>query len=132
MQGDVATPGRFPCTGKDTVFDAIQFVGGFIPSADRHNIRLNRPARGEKPQRSYRIDLDAIEAADLYLMLLDIGSHRDLGHHVVERSPHRGDFSASVEPALAQDGVQLALLIFAHQCFSYRWASRRPVHRAAW
>lgn len=62
--GDAANLGRLTWTGKETVLDAIHFAGGFLPSADRHNIRLNRPARGGKPAKSYKIDLDAIEKGD--------------------------------------------------------------------
>lgn len=64
VQGDVAKIGRLTYTGNETVFDALQFAGGLLPSADRLNIRLHRPARGDKPSRSYRIDLDAIERGD--------------------------------------------------------------------
>jgi hypothetical protein len=60
-------------------------------------------------------DLDATDTADLYMMLLDIGSYRYSCHEFVERGPQCLDISAGVEPALAQDGVQLALLVFAHQ-----------------
>ncbi len=64
IQGDVGQPGRMPITGKETVLDAIFYSGGLLPSADRHNIHLNRPARGDKPARSYKIDFDAIEWGD--------------------------------------------------------------------
>ena len=37
--------------------DALTFSGGgFLHSADRNSIRLNRPARGDKPAKSYKID----------------------------------------------------------------------------
>ncbi len=64
VQGDVGNPGRLPYTGKETVFDAVNFAGGLLTWADRHNIRLYRPARGGKPARSYRIDYNAIERGD--------------------------------------------------------------------
>src|SRR6266498_2097691 len=60
-------------------------------------------------------DLDAADAANLHGLLLDIGGHRDLRHQRVERSSHRRDIGSRVEPALTQDGIQLALLLFAHQ-----------------
>ena len=63
--GEVASPGRLTWTGNETVLDAIRFGGELLPLlSDRHNIRLYRPARGEKPARSYRIDLDAIERGE--------------------------------------------------------------------
>lgn len=62
--GDVAHPGRLTITGGETVLDALQFAGGLLASGDRFNIRLNRPARGDQPRRSYPIDLDAIERGD--------------------------------------------------------------------
>lgn len=63
--GEVGAPGRMPWSGKETVLDALQFAGGLLPPlADRGNIRLNRPARGGQPARSYRIDLDGIELGD--------------------------------------------------------------------
>jgi protein involved in polysaccharide export with SLBB domain len=60
VQGDVATPGRIPCTGSDTVLDAINHGGGLIAVADPRNIRLIRPARGGSPAKIYPIDLRAI------------------------------------------------------------------------
>jgi SLBB domain len=64
VQGDVGSPGRLPWTGNETVMDALTFSGGFLHSADRNNIRLNRPARGDKPAKSYKIDYDAIERGE--------------------------------------------------------------------
>ena len=63
-------------------------------------------------------DLDASDTSDLNRILLYIGSHRHLCHDFAERSPQCLDISAGVELALAQDGIQLALLLFAHQYFS--------------
>jgi protein involved in polysaccharide export with SLBB domain len=60
IQGDVAAPGKLPHTGKETVLDALNYAGGFIPSADPNNIKLVRPARGGKPARVYKVDYDAI------------------------------------------------------------------------
>ena len=48
----------------------------------------------------------------------DIGRHRHLCHEFSERSPQCLDISAGVELALAQVGIQLALLLCAHQYFS--------------
>jgi polysaccharide export outer membrane protein len=42
--GDVAVTGRLPITGNETVLDALQFVGGLLPTAAPQNIRLVRPA----------------------------------------------------------------------------------------
>ncbi len=44
VQGAVATPGRFPITGNDTVLDAIQYAGGLLPSAAFDKVRLLRPS----------------------------------------------------------------------------------------
>ncbi len=44
VQGDVATSGKFPVTGNETVLDAINYAGGLIATAAPNNIRLVRPA----------------------------------------------------------------------------------------
>ncbi|MDT4904988.1 MAG: hypothetical protein QOH52_3004, partial [Pseudonocardiales bacterium] len=59
-------------------------------------------------------DFDAGDATDLNWILLDIGSHRHLCHELAERRPQCPDIAALVEPALAEDGIQLELLLFAH------------------
>ncbi|WP_168222168.1 polysaccharide biosynthesis/export family protein [Aquisphaera giovannonii] len=58
--GDVAAPGRLPCTGRETVLDALQYGGGLLPTADPKDIRLVRPARGGKPAKVYKVDLEGI------------------------------------------------------------------------
>jgi protein involved in polysaccharide export with SLBB domain len=58
--GDVELPGRYPFTGNETVLDAYNFVGGFLPTADPNEIRLVRPARGGAPARIYKIDWKAV------------------------------------------------------------------------
>jgi protein involved in polysaccharide export with SLBB domain len=64
VQGDVATPGRLTCTGKETVLDAINYAGGFLFSADDASIRLFRPARGNQRAREYPINYRAILRGD--------------------------------------------------------------------
>jgi protein involved in polysaccharide export with SLBB domain len=59
--GDVQVIGKLPCSGHETVLDAIQYAGGLLSSADPGNIRLVRPARGGKPAKVYKVDLPAIE-----------------------------------------------------------------------
>jgi protein involved in polysaccharide export with SLBB domain len=59
--GDVLITGKLPCTGNETVLDALQYAGGLLPSAEPKDIRLVRPARGGKPARVYKVDLDAIQ-----------------------------------------------------------------------
>jgi hypothetical protein len=59
-------------------------------------------------------DLDASDTSELNWSPLDIGSDWHLGHEFAERRPECGDICVGVEPALAKDGVQLALLFFAH------------------
>ncbi len=44
VQGDVGLPGRFPITGNETVLDALNYAGGFLPTAANQNVRLVRPA----------------------------------------------------------------------------------------
>jgi polysaccharide export outer membrane protein len=44
IEGDVAAPGRLPITGNETVLDALNFAGGFTPTAAPQNVRLVRPA----------------------------------------------------------------------------------------
>lgn len=44
VQGDVAAPGRLPITGNETVLDALNYAGGFTPTAAPQNVRLVRPA----------------------------------------------------------------------------------------
>lgn len=58
--GDVASPGRLPITGGDTILEALQRAGGLIATADPSEIRLVRPARGGKPTKVYMIDFEAI------------------------------------------------------------------------
>jgi protein involved in polysaccharide export with SLBB domain len=60
VQGDTAHVGRFPVTGRETVFEAIDNAGGLISIGDPGNVRLVRPARGGKQARIYPIDLKAI------------------------------------------------------------------------
>ncbi len=60
VTGDVAAPGKLPFTGTETVFDALNFAGGLIATADSKNIHLIRPARGGKPAKDYRVDYAAI------------------------------------------------------------------------
>jgi polysaccharide biosynthesis/export protein len=61
VHGDVTAPGSLPCTGKDTVMDALIYAAGLLPTAEPNDIRLVRPARGGKPARVYKVDLEAIQ-----------------------------------------------------------------------
>jgi protein involved in polysaccharide export with SLBB domain len=58
--GDVVEPGRYPCTGSDTVLDAFSFAGGFLNTADQKNVILVRPGADDEPAREYKIDWAAI------------------------------------------------------------------------
>jgi polysaccharide export outer membrane protein len=75
VQGDVANPGRLPWTGKETVLDALNYAGGFLPAADPKDIKLVRPGRGGKPARVYQVDYEAIlergERAKNYQLFAD-------------------------------------------------------------
>jgi polysaccharide export outer membrane protein len=59
--GDVQIPGRLPCTGEETVLDAIQFAGGLMATAEPKDIRLVRPGRDGKSSKVYKVDLEAIQ-----------------------------------------------------------------------
>ncbi len=59
--GDVLVPGKLPCTGNETVLDALQYAGGLLPTAEPKDIRLIRPGRGGKPTKVYKVDLEAIQ-----------------------------------------------------------------------
>jgi protein involved in polysaccharide export with SLBB domain len=59
--GDVVVVGRLPSSGHETVLDAIYFAGGLLATADPKDIRLARPARGGKPAKVYKVDLEAIQ-----------------------------------------------------------------------
>jgi len=59
--GDVLVTGKLPWTGNETVLDALQYAGGLLSSAEPKDIRVVRPARGGKPARVYKVDLDAIQ-----------------------------------------------------------------------
>jgi polysaccharide export outer membrane protein len=61
VQGEVGSPGRLPCTGNETVLDAITYAGGLVPTASSHNIRLVRPAPpGGGTEQVMPVDLAAI------------------------------------------------------------------------
>jgi len=61
VQGDVASPGRLPVTGSETVLDAINYAGGLLPAARDAKVRLVRPApKGTDNEQVLPVDLDAI------------------------------------------------------------------------
>lgn len=64
VTGDVGSPGRLPFTGGETVLDAINYAGGFIPTAEPADIHLYRPPHAGKPARDYPIDYAAILKGD--------------------------------------------------------------------
>lgn len=59
--GDVVITGKLPCTGNETVLDALQYAGGLLSTAEPKDIRLLRPGRNGKPSRVYKVDLEAIQ-----------------------------------------------------------------------
>jgi protein involved in polysaccharide export with SLBB domain len=59
--GDVLITGKLPCTGNETVLDALQYAGGLMATAEPKDVRLVRPGRGGKPPRVYKVDLAAIQ-----------------------------------------------------------------------
>jgi polysaccharide biosynthesis/export protein len=60
VQGDVLVPGRMPFTGNETVLDAIQLVGGLLPSADRSHVKLIRSYPKGSPVQVLPIDYDEV------------------------------------------------------------------------
>ncbi len=59
--GDVATPGRMPITGSETVLDGLNCAGGLLPSAAVSNIRLVRPEPGgSNLEKFLKVDYRAI------------------------------------------------------------------------
>jgi protein involved in polysaccharide export with SLBB domain len=58
--GEVGVPGRLPFTGKETVLDALRYAGDLLANGEPEDIHLYRPARGGKPAKDYKVDLDAI------------------------------------------------------------------------
>ena len=59
--GDCLVPGKLPWTGQETVLDALVYAGGLVPTAEPKDIRLVRAARGGKPAKVYKVDLEAIQ-----------------------------------------------------------------------
>ncbi len=60
-------------------------------------------------------DVDPTDTADLNWILLDVGRHRHACHELAERRSQCRNIRAGVESALAKDGVQLELLLSAHE-----------------
>jgi RNA polymerase sigma factor (sigma-70 family) len=65
VQGQVAAPGRLPCTGNNTVLDALTYAGGVLSDQENVSIQLVRPSAnpGEKAN-ILDIDLKAIIDGD--------------------------------------------------------------------
>lgn len=64
VQGWVNKCGRLPCTGRDTVLDALNYAGGPAAGSDVDAIHLFRPARGDQPKKVYKIDYQALIGGD--------------------------------------------------------------------
>ncbi|MDR3634659.1 MAG: polysaccharide biosynthesis/export family protein [Isosphaeraceae bacterium] len=58
--GVTRTNGKFPCTGHETVLDAIENAGGLAWFAAPEQIRLIRPGKGNAPDQVFPIDYAAI------------------------------------------------------------------------
>jgi protein involved in polysaccharide export with SLBB domain len=63
VQGAVRSPGLLPVTGHETVLDAINYVGGLSPRADRDNVILYRKGKDGGLQR-LPINIDQITMGD--------------------------------------------------------------------
>jgi polysaccharide biosynthesis/export protein len=60
VEGDVYLPSRLAYTGNESVLDAIHYVGGIMPSADRSKIRLIRSFPKGSPVKIMPIDYEEI------------------------------------------------------------------------
>ena len=60
--GAVRSPGRLPVTGNETVLDAINYAGGFLPGEETPIVYLVRPSPPGSgvPERVLRVDFRAI------------------------------------------------------------------------
>jgi protein involved in polysaccharide export with SLBB domain len=58
--GDVLLPGKLPCTGGETVLDAIQYAGGLIPTAEKAHIQLIRSFPKGSPAQVLPINYEEI------------------------------------------------------------------------
>jgi protein involved in polysaccharide export with SLBB domain len=52
VEGEAASPGRFPYTGNETVLDVIHNAGGLLPSANQSDDTPEKAARA--PKRTLR------------------------------------------------------------------------------
>jgi polysaccharide export outer membrane protein len=62
VQGAVATPGRLPITGNDSVLDAIQYSGGLLPIAESDKVRLIRRGAPGQPDVVMPVNYEEITA----------------------------------------------------------------------
>ncbi len=92
VTGGFRSPGRLPWTGNETVFDAIQYAGGL--ASPNYHLWLHRPARGGKPRRSFRIDLDAINCGEETENLQMLPGDRLVAHTADEEKRLAADFGA--------------------------------------
>lgn len=72
--GEVRTPSVQPLRGALTVLQGITMVGGFLPTADRHQVLLLRHLEGGEYQ-TYKIDANKIlsnQSQDIYLLRHDM------------------------------------------------------------
>ena len=113
--GDFALPGRLPITGNEMVLDAIEYAGGFSPTADPKSLRLIRPARAGKPAKVYPIDVEAIQARGDSKANLQILPGDRL---VVDRNP-------VVQATVELDRQAAPLLTMYNQMLTYASAMRQ-------
>jgi polysaccharide biosynthesis/export protein len=64
VQGEVIVPGRMQVTGKETILDAINFVGGMSTQADHEGVVLYRQPQSGGPLQAFPIDIDQITLGD--------------------------------------------------------------------
>jgi len=64
VQGEVLIPGRMHVTGKETILDAVNMVGGLTPQADHDGVVLHRQDSQGGLLPAMRVDIDQILLGD--------------------------------------------------------------------
>ena len=97
-------PAGFPGREGRPSSTRIQFAGGLIQAAEPKDIRLARPARGGKPAREYKVNLEAIQKGDITANYqLFPGDRLIIGRNDVVKKTVEIDRLAACDP----DGDQL-------------------------
>lgn len=113
VQGDVAQPGRMPCTGRETVLDALNYAGGLIATADPKAIRLVRPARAGKPPKVLPVDYKAIleEGQTMTNYQIFPGDRVVVGRNEVVQKTFEIDRLAAASQTVVNSMLQYAFMV---------------------